>query len=174
MILCLWVRVTLRLAVYRQSFRLGVNPLRLTTSNSTFQLNTCRYNHCVTSSLTRGWVCFTIAAGPCQRSHSQVRVPRNSWSYFTVSDSRRLQPGGPGHRLYFLQKQGGPVIPPGTGFLFRRLLRLAGLRWRYSTPPQHAITLSFFWLCPIINPRHEPHGKHCLLLLMMRVYWSVT
>jgi hypothetical protein len=26
------------------------------------------------------------------------------------------------------------VIAPGTGFLFRRLLRLAGLRLRYSTP----------------------------------------
>jgi hypothetical protein len=29
---------------------------------------------------------FTIAAGPRQRSHSWVRVPRNSWPYFTVSD----------------------------------------------------------------------------------------
>jgi hypothetical protein len=28
-----------------------------------------------------------------------------------------------------------PVIPPGTGFPFRRLLRLVGLRWRYSNPP---------------------------------------
>jgi hypothetical protein len=25
--------------------------------------------------------------------------------------------------------------PPGTGFPFRRLLQLAGLRWRYSNPP---------------------------------------
>jgi hypothetical protein len=31
---------------------------------------------------------FTIAAGPRQRSHSQVRAPWDSWSYFTVSDSR--------------------------------------------------------------------------------------
>jgi hypothetical protein len=30
----------------------------------------------------------TIAAGPRQRSHSRVRVPRDSWPYFTVSDSR--------------------------------------------------------------------------------------
>jgi hypothetical protein len=27
------------------------------------------------------------------------------------------------------------VAHPGTGFPFRRLLRLAGLRWRYSNPP---------------------------------------
>jgi hypothetical protein len=31
---------------------------------------------------------FTIAAGPLQRSHSRVRVPWDSWPYFTVSDSR--------------------------------------------------------------------------------------
>jgi hypothetical protein len=31
---------------------------------------------------------FTSAAGPPQRSHSRVRVPWDSWSYFTVSDSR--------------------------------------------------------------------------------------
>jgi hypothetical protein len=31
---------------------------------------------------------FTIAAGPRQRSNSQVRVPLDSWPYFTVSDSK--------------------------------------------------------------------------------------
>jgi hypothetical protein len=31
---------------------------------------------------------FTIAAGLRQRSHSWVRVPRDSRPYFTVSDSR--------------------------------------------------------------------------------------
>jgi hypothetical protein len=31
----------------------------------------------------------------------------------------------------------GPVIPPGTGFPFRRLLRLAGLQWGYSNLPPH-------------------------------------
>jgi hypothetical protein len=31
---------------------------------------------------------FTIAAGPHQRSHSELRVQRNSWPYCTVSDSR--------------------------------------------------------------------------------------
>jgi hypothetical protein len=38
---------------------------------------------------------FTITAGPRQRSHSWVLVPRDSWPYFTVSDSRLPQPGGP-------------------------------------------------------------------------------
>jgi hypothetical protein len=31
---------------------------------------------------------FTIAASPRQRTHSRVRVPGDSWPYFTVSDSR--------------------------------------------------------------------------------------
>jgi hypothetical protein len=82
---------------------------------------------------------FTIAAGPHQRSHSQIRFPRDSWPHFTVSDSRLPKPGGPGLRIYIPEEQGGPVIPPGTGFSFRRLLRLAGLRWRYSNPPPHGI-----------------------------------
>jgi hypothetical protein len=57
--------------------------------------------------------------------------------YFIVSDSRLPQPGEPGSRINIPQEQGGPVIPPGIGFPFRRLLRLEGLRWRYSNPPLH-------------------------------------
>jgi hypothetical protein len=55
---------------------------------------------------------FTNAAGSRQRSHSQVRVPWDSQPNFTLSDSR---------------------LP------FRRLLRLSGLRWRYSKTPPHRI-----------------------------------
>jgi hypothetical protein len=65
---------------------------------------------------------FTIAAGFRQRSHSQVRVPRDS-SHFTALDSSLPQPGGQGPRIYIPQEHGGPVIPPGTGFPFRRCLR---------------------------------------------------
>jgi hypothetical protein len=80
---------------------------------------------------------FTFAGGPCLRSHSQVRVPRDLRQHSTLSDSRLPQPRGPGPRIFSPQEEGGPIIPPGTGFPFRRLLRHAGLRWRYSTPPPH-------------------------------------
>jgi hypothetical protein len=50
------VRVTLRLAVYRKSIRLGDKPLE-THDHSFFQLNTCGRSSYVTSSLMRGWVC---------------------------------------------------------------------------------------------------------------------
>jgi hypothetical protein len=82
---------------------------------------------------------YTVAAGPRQRSNSGARVPRNSWPYSTASDSRLPQLRGPGPRIYIAQEHGDPVIPLGTGFPFRRLLRLAGLRRRYSNPPPRGI-----------------------------------
>jgi hypothetical protein len=64
---------------------------------------------------------FSIATGLCQRSLSRVRV----------SDWRLPQPGGPGPRIYIPQGQDGSVIPPGNGFIFHRLIRLARVQWRY-------------------------------------------
>jgi hypothetical protein len=104
---------------------------------------------------------FTIAAGPRQRSHSWVRVQRDSWLYFTVSDSRLPQPGGPGPCIYSPQERGRPVIPPGTGFPFRRLKRLAGLRWRYSNPP---IAFPLIW-----HGRHRNRTTRPKVLLLLRV-----
>jgi hypothetical protein len=49
---------------------------------------------------------FTIATDPRQRCRSHVRVPRDSWSYFTISDSRLSQPGALGPRVY--------IYPTGT------------------------------------------------------------
>jgi hypothetical protein len=89
---------------------------------------------CGTPFLTRGRICrlqlLLVLA-------SSVRVTRDSWPYFTVSDLRLPQTGGSGPCIYVPQEQGGPVIPPGTGLPFRRLLRLAGQRWRFLNPPPH-------------------------------------
>jgi hypothetical protein len=49
---------------------------------------------------------FTIAAGPRQRSHSQIRVSRNSWSHFTAS----------GWILPNLEARSPYLYPPGTGW----------------------------------------------------------
>jgi hypothetical protein len=46
---------------------------------------------------------FTIATGPRQRSNSWVLIACDSGQYFTVSDSRLPQPGGPGPRIYIPQ-----------------------------------------------------------------------
>jgi hypothetical protein len=87
---------------------------------------------------------FTIDDGTRKRSHSQVRVPRYSWPHFTVSGSRLPQPAGPGPRIYIPQEQGRPIMPPSTEFPFLRLLRIAGLRWRFSNPPPHWIAAPVF------------------------------
>jgi hypothetical protein len=49
---------------------------------------------------------FTNAASPRQHSHSRVLVIRDSWPYFTVSDSR-LPPN--------LKARSSSLYPPGTG-----------------------------------------------------------
>jgi hypothetical protein len=109
------------------------------------QLNTCVYSPYITSSLTRGWVCrlqslLVLGSVVILRSESS-----GTYDHITVSDSRLHQSGGPGPRIYIPPEQGGLVIPPGTGFPFRRLLRLAGLLWRYSSPPPHWIVCFIFW-----------------------------
>jgi hypothetical protein len=46
-------------------------------------------------------------------------------------------------------EQGGPALPPGTGFPFRRLLRLAKLRWRYlNLPPRGVSNPTRLGWCP--------------------------
>jgi hypothetical protein len=92
---------------------------------------------------------FRTAAVPRQHNHSWVRVLRGPWPYFTVSDSRLPQPGGPGPDIYIPQEQDGPVIPLGTGFRFLRL-RLAGLWCRYSNPPPHGVVGSRICRAPYI------------------------
>jgi hypothetical protein len=52
------VKVTLRLAVYRQSLRLGVKPLEDSRPDFFFQLNSCGNSPYVTFSLTRRFVCL--------------------------------------------------------------------------------------------------------------------
>jgi hypothetical protein len=58
----------------------------------------------------------------------------------------------PGPRIYILEEQGGPIVLRGTGLPFRRLLRLARLRWRYSTPPSHGQSLEPVWVPRYITP----------------------
>jgi hypothetical protein len=91
---------------------------------------------------------FTITAGPRQRSHSWVRVPQDSWPYFTISDSRLPQPGGSGLRIHIPEEQGCPVIPLGTGFPFRRRLQYDSnpLKVILHVPPRVHLVEQFSFL----------------------------
>jgi hypothetical protein len=79
-------------------------------------------------SLTRGQVCNLLV----QLLLDLARVvtleskSRRIHDHILPSHLRLPKPEGPGSRIYIPQEQGGPVIPPGTGFPFRRLLLLAG------------------------------------------------
>jgi hypothetical protein len=94
----------------------------------------------MTGSVCRLQLLLVLARAVILRSES--RGTHDLILLYEVRDSSNLK--GSGHRIYIPQEQGSPVIPTGTGFHFRRLLRLAGLRWRYSTTPPHANCITFF------------------------------
>jgi hypothetical protein len=102
----------------------------------------------VAPSLTRGRVCNLLLLLVLA-----IAVPLGSESsgtqdHILLPQFLRLpQPGGPGPRIYIPQEQGGTVISPGTGFPFCRLLRLSGLRRRYSNPPSRGKWRKCFYTC---------------------------
>jgi hypothetical protein len=143
-------------------------------------------SHCITvehlrsscfesPSLTRGRVCnllvqytVTLWSKSC-RTHYHI----------LLSHLRLPQRGGPGHRIYIPRKQGSPVIPLGIGFPSRRLLRLAGLRWRYSNPPPHgslSCRSSTSFLFPTADPMEsiKDYYIHSVLLPVCKYIWHLT
>jgi hypothetical protein len=61
-----------------------------------------------------------------------VSKSRRIQDHILLSQLRLPQLGGPSPRIYIPREQGVPVVPQCTGIPFYRLLRLSGLRWRYS------------------------------------------
>jgi hypothetical protein len=108
----------LQLELTASQFVLGPSPLRLKTSNF-FQLNPCGHSPYVTSSLTKGWVCrlqlllvfasAVILGSESSGTHNQILLSQ-------IRDSPNLE----GLVPVFMSpmEQGGPVVPPSTGFPF--------------------------------------------------------
>jgi hypothetical protein len=89
------------------------------------QLRLCYF---VAPSLTRGRVCnllVQLLLG-LAREVTLGSKSRRTHGHILLSHLRLPQPRGPSSSIYIPHEQGGPVIPPGTGFPFCRLLRLAG------------------------------------------------
>jgi hypothetical protein len=81
-----------------------------------FPLDSCRFCYFVVPSLTRGRTLhFLLGLARAITHWLESRRPHN---YILLSHLRLPQPGGPGTRIYIPQEQGGPVIPPDTGFQF--------------------------------------------------------
>jgi hypothetical protein len=113
-------------------FILATSLLRLTTSIFfCLQMHTCSRSPYVTSSLTRGWVCrLELLLAPA----SAIILSCETHDHILLSQIRDLTN---------LEGQVPDFIsppPPGTEFPSRRLLRLVGLRRRYSNPPPHGRT----------------------------------
>jgi hypothetical protein len=105
------VRVTYGLAVYRQSISFGDSPPE--THDQRFL---CGHSPYVISSLSRGWISrlqllLALASGVVLRSEPRGTHDR----IYGLRFEARL-PGGPGPCTYIPKEQGGPVIPPDTGF----------------------------------------------------------
>jgi hypothetical protein len=79
-----------------------------------------RVSWCVAPSLTRGWVCNLLVQSllGLARAVTPGSKSLRTHDHILLSHLRLPQPGGPGPRIYIPQEQGGPVIPPGTGFPF--------------------------------------------------------
>jgi hypothetical protein len=82
------IKVTLRLAVYSQSVRLGVKPLKTRYKIFFFRLNSCGNSPYVTSSLTRRWVCLLwIRSAFLQEYISHIEHGTENSSFCTIHKS---------------------------------------------------------------------------------------
>jgi hypothetical protein len=115
-------------------FVLVTSPLRPMTRIFIFQVTVCGYRAYVRSSLMRGWVCplqllLGLASTVILRSKSHGTNDHILPSQ--IQDSPSLE--GQVHVLLSPRNRVARLYPPGTGFPFCHLLRLAGLQRRYLT-----------------------------------------
>jgi hypothetical protein len=133
------------MAVYPPSVRLGPKPLE-THDQQFSQLKHCGHSTYATSSLTRGLVCLlqlllvlasaVILGSESLGIHDHILLSQ-------IRDSPNMEGQVP---ILISLRAGWPSY---TEFPFRRLLRLAELRWRYSTLPPYGWTT----LLDCIHPR---------------------
>jgi hypothetical protein len=144
------------------------------TSNYIFQLNICDYNPYVTSSLSREWVCplqllLVLTSVVIFRSES-----RGTHDHILRSQNRD-SPDLAGQVAVFIPPPRNRVAllyPQALRFLFRRLLRLTGLRRRYSTPPPHWFTL--FIVVILLDNSFVLQYQHCTKTVRLNSFhtWS--
>jgi hypothetical protein len=117
---------------------------------------------------------FRIAAARRQRYHSRVRVPRDSWPYFTVSDSTLAQPAWP--QRYWVPFSLSPVTPrdtvevfepastPGTHWLLNSQ-RTINSSCSLSADRIEDISLNSSSVVESRSYRYGPRREHCFPLI---------
>jgi hypothetical protein len=162
------VRLTLRLAVYRQSFRLGAKSLETLDQGFFFELNIRSNGPYVTSSLMRGWVCrlqLLLAFASAVILRSESRGTHDHILLSQIRDFPNLEDQVP---LFISPRNRVARLYSGTGFSFRCLLRLAGPRWRYSNPPPHGDCFPVGGSLLFSFPLFPYHSFFHLFLLFLR------
>jgi hypothetical protein len=112
------------------------------------RLRICR---CEVPSLTRGRIYFLLALAS---AFILVSESREVHDHILLTQIRHSPTWRPRSWYVFPILKAGPVIPQGTGFPFRHLLRLAGILWGVFLP---ASTL-------VLTMKHR-HGSHRKRLL---------
>jgi hypothetical protein len=97
-----------------------------------------------------------ISAGPRQHSHSWVRVPRDSWPYFTpqIRDSPNLECQVP---VLITPGIGWPSFTPRHWVTFSSLPTTRRATVEVFEPASHCTILTN---CPAYNIWHRSHIKH--------------
>jgi hypothetical protein len=121
------------------------------------QLRICNV---VPPSLTRVRVCNLLVRLLLDLSRAVTLRSKSSRTHghILLSHLSLPQPGGPGPRIYIPQKQGGPVIPPGTGFLFLASYNSQGCSGGILTPSTRVCLLFKTQLNTL--GLSVPHRKH--------------
>jgi hypothetical protein len=105
------VKITLWLTI-SQSVCLGVEPTLGLVTRYYFLSEGCCLSCCPLWREDGSAVCSAI---------TQWSESRRTHNHTLLSHLRLPQPGGPDSHIYISQEQGGPVIPPATGFSLRRV-----------------------------------------------------
>jgi hypothetical protein len=125
------------------------------------------------------WGAFSLTWGRVCRLHSllvlasavilgsESRGTHNHILLSLIRDSHNLE--GQDLVIIFPRNRVAQLYHPGTGFPFRRFLRLAGLQWRYSNLPPRGVHYNI-QLVQLITPRNAQRRKrlfhYCCILLL--------
>jgi hypothetical protein len=130
---------------------------------------------CSTPSLTRGWVCNLLVQLllVLARAVTLGSKSRRTRDHILLSHLRLPQPGVPGFRIYIPREQGGPVIPPGTGFCNSPLEVSRSRSRSYFTTDSQSANMSWYQV-PLWDLRPDIISCRNVAVwnLLSCIYWA--